>query len=478
VGDERATDTLMGLLHDNAHGRAAIGRSEVSLRVRTTAAHALGRVGATTHDVERRVAIVRSLQDVLDSPNFSTPRLKVASVAAYGMVALPVAEDATPATDRDHDWGMTRQGQLRYLIDAYDERTQRADREIRHWSVRAHLPSALAALCNDVPEEWRELATRAVLHSVRRHTPAEDVVIEGATLALGHLGRAGGSGVDREVVHALARIADDGKAFAKGLALLGLGRVAGQPGVTEEPWTSLPEVRALLEKTVVRGSTQTRPWAALSLGLLGRGLRAHGATLSPQTSQVLRKAAAKVGSPEQIGAYLMALALREDVSARELCVKALKRFSGSQVAAGQAALALGLLGSAKDAPTLVDALGSGSKLGLFMHESATGLALLGAAGTIEQLLRMLGEADSAVEQTALAYALATVGGARAVPSLLRLVRDADQPSAARAAFATALGVVCSPSGDPWSSLLAADAREGNSLATLLGGDVAARLAHL
>ena len=82
------------------------------------------------------------------------------------------------------------------MINAFDEGTQRANREIRHWSVRAHLPSALAALCVDVPEEWRVLATRTVLRSVRRHTPAEDVVIEGATLALGHLGRAGGGAVD------------------------------------------------------------------------------------------------------------------------------------------------------------------------------------------------------------------------------------------------------------------------------------------
>jgi len=454
LGNESSARTLVDLLKDTDAAQRLLGKTEVPYRTRAFAGYGLGLLARESPNNELRQEIARHLIDVLEAPHFATRDIKVAAMTALGLTPLATAgTGAGPASDAPGVWVASRETQLAFLLDYFDQANARANKSTRHWFVRAHAPTAMARLLDGAPAALRAPVAELLLDAVGRHSKERQELRQSATLALGQIGTAGASLLDARIRAELTRLIKDGLPQERRFALISLAQVGSRPGVDAEPWAGHAEVRNQLVRQMSRGKSQLKPWAALALGVFGRASVDHDLAPDPTTAAALKAAARAEKSPDAVGAYLLALGLRRDAEGADVCLEKLDTLQGSDEARGHAAVALGLIGQRSAIKPIQEVVRASSYRQDLLKEAAIGLGLLGDKDMLDELIVMLENANSLPTQASLATALGVIGDSRSIDPLIAMLEDEDLTATARGFACVALGIVCDDAPLPWNSAI-------------------------
>tara|TARA_R110002126_G_scaffold41590_7_gene120869 strand:- start:16095 stop:17948 length:1854 start_codon:yes stop_codon:yes gene_type:complete len=474
LGDEDSAELLADLFADRQAGRKAVRDTKVDQRTRAYAGYALALIGQTTADADLRAAIVAEAAGILDAPTFASSDIKVAASMAFALIPLAPG----PALDAEAEAPTvptTRQEQIALLLEHFDQRNQRANKRRRSDVVRSHFPRAMVRLLDldgepfAGQEQLRQAVGAHLVHAISRFSPYDnDLMKQGAAMALGQLGTAGNSDLDGEIVDALVTASKDGSQQVRRFAQISLAQVGSRPGLGEEPWAQTAAVRTHLDKLHSRAKTTMRPWAALSLGIFGHHLMENDQVLSSDMGTTLRTAAMKEGNPEAIGAYAIALGLRKDQEGVEVLMKMMDKLQGRDAARGFCAVGLGMMQATDAADPIYEIVEESRFRPDLLRQASTGLALLRQTRTVPMLVDMLSSTDAMATQAALCGALGRIGDRHSVAPLLELLADKGETANTRGFAAMALGMVCDSSPMPWTVELSRDLPYSSSTSTLLG----------
>lgn len=226
-------------------------------------------------------------------------------------------------------------------------------------------------------------------------------------------------------------------AVARGLALIAIANT-GATGADE-----------FLARTLSKGRSVDRPWAALALGVLARE---HGVT---SVGPVLRTALKSERNRDNRRAIALSLGIARDTAAVPDLIERIQETGdpGSRVAYGYA---LGLIGDPSAAPVLRAAL-EVERFSLPRSELAQALAVLRQEQDIPDLvesLRKANDPDAAVQS---AGALSFHGSLASVPLLIEVL-DEVKSAEAEASALLAIGLVLD-SGSPFA--IAGELRDRN-----------------
>jgi hypothetical protein len=422
----------------------------------------LGSLGLTAlrsdHEDARRYAAMRLVHaiELRDVPI----DLKVAYVSALGID--PIASQTSAAGNREHDLASSsREALVADLLQLLGDREEA-------WQVRAHTATAVARLHEGASDELGDLILRELQGAVRKQSKAPEEVRRSALLGLSRLGTASGNKLDTEVRATLVRAAREGPVTSRCFALLALGRAGGHRGTGEEPMAGTDAARKELLDAVTRWKGTLRPWAALALGLLERGVRESGGQCSLETVRTLESRLRKGGSPSEEAALGIALGLCGDPSAYEAVAEAFGEVR-DDTARGSLAVGLGLLGDPRAVEALEAVLKESEHRPVLFQECAIALALIGDRTLVPRLVERLEAAKDITTRAAIAGALGYVGDERCVDAFLELLAGSTND---RVLAARVLGRVCDPEALPWSTALAADLNDLAAPETLLSGQAA------
>ena len=446
-------DPLLALALDTPAGRALVGRGEVPYRTRAFAAYGLGLAGAASESNAERQTIAARLIDLLEAPEGATPDLQVAAVIALGLVPISL-EASLPQREESAERGshlhhvLSRRTQLDYLTRFLAP--ERPGSNTRATLVRAHAATSVARLLAGAPPGLRASVTPALLATLGERRDEDWRVQASAVLALGRIGRPTEEELDLEIQRVLVRAGRDGHAMVRRFSLIALARIGSRPELDASEVGTTPAIREHLMHQLARGRSLIKPWAALALGILGRGLTESGQPPDDAVNTALRTSAQTCKRPQMIGAYAIACGLRRDVEALPILLDRLAFFSDPR-AKGYVIVGLGLLGEPQAIPPIAEVLhSSGYKPDLLRH-AAVGLGLLGSPELVSDLLWLLSTAKGRSSQAAIAAALGRIGDPQAIEPLLELLADDRHlTDGARAFSAVALGQVCDDQALPWN----------------------------
>jgi len=466
LANEASVPALVALAKDEPEGRKLVEANEVPYRTRAFATYGLGLIGARTSDNTLRQDIAEHLVDLLEAPHFSTRDVKVAAMTALGLTGIDVVADPAAALEGVEEGSnrrhvVSRQAQVDYIVDYFDPANERANNKTRHWFVRAHAPAAMARLLATAPDqdELKSRVTEVILRACNRHSKEQREVLQSCSLALGQIGDAdnGKDDIDTTIRAELIRLAKEGEEQSKRYALMGLAQSSSRPGQGDDPYAGLPEGRAELLKQMSRGKTQLKPWAALSLGVMGRALLDAQQSVDPSMLLAVRAACKDNKRPAECGAFMIALGMMRDSESMDLLLEKLDFFAGSNEARGEATVALGLMENRNAVKPIQEViLGSKYRPDL-LKQAAIGLGLLGDKELVPDLLTMLSEANGLATQAAIASALGAIGDQRSLaPLVTMLENDKDMTDTARGFAAVALGIVCDKEPVPWNTKISTD----------------------
>jgi HEAT repeat protein len=213
----------------------------------------------------------------------------------------------------------------------------------------------------------------------------------------------------------------------------------------------------VLVRAATAGRAEVRPFAAVALGIAGRGFDrgaglASAAAFRDRAIAALRESASDERTdPEARGAYCVALGLLEDEGAVGALRTIASRRDLPDGLRGFACLALGLVGRAT--PEVVATLRSALRernANDLRRQAAAGLGHLGDASVVPVLLEDLASGGSDHVLARLVFALGQISDARAVPGLVRILKDPTATDLVRAIACAGLGLL----GDlePYASL--------------------------
>lgn len=291
------------------------------------------------------------------------------------------------------------------------------------------------------------------------HHPGD--VRRSAILALGLLAPQLAGGLRDAAVAELLAPARRGDPETAGFALLSIGRLVAAGLATADG--ALPRGADALVDATDHGSTATRPFAVLALGLAMRtaaeapvcpGLGALRARALPVLVGVLDR---ETEDPGCRAAAALALGLAADeTSAPRLATLVLDADTAPDVRA-RAACALGLLGrpSPETLVTLRAALVRRASDDL-RREASRALGALGDAAATDALVDEIRLASADHVRARAAVALGAIGSAKAIRPLLSLATDRKTGDPARAVAVAALGLLADPAAVPSLSRLSLD----------------------
>jgi HEAT repeat protein len=431
LGTQAATPPLAHLVADDEQGRALSGSSRVSERQRALAAYALGLAAGRTEvdDLARYAAL--HLNAGLDRRRSPTRDLEVACALGLGQV------------------GAQRDRTAERLLETFGDRGGDP-------VLRTHMPRALAPLVRGDGDPLKEQVAEELVRALSpRGGERRQEVRRGVVLALGRIGDADDDPLDRSIRAALERSARDGERQERRFALIALGETAGRPGVGPAPFAGSADARAPIFERLGRGPATERLWAALALGLAGRGLRAEGRTLTRPEADLLLESLEESASAENVGAFALAVGLHGDRRATSLLADRLATFGDSDVR-GHLALAAGLLGDDALAPALRSLLEASTHRPPVIRDATIALALLGEPHLAERLLALLDGCGGQACRGAVAGALGFSADPGAAPALAALMTEPGRPAPERASAVRALGRLAWPEPLPWRAVYAAD----------------------
>lgn len=480
LANDASVEILTQLLLDQEEARRYMGKTEVPVRTRAFAAYGLGLIGHRTSDNALRREIATTLVGVLNAPNFAKRDIKVAAITAFGLTPVdPASAEMSEETqDPNAAAAVSRQAQIKFLLDYYDQANQRANSRTRHYMVRAHAPTAMARLLEGTGAEFEELrgeVLAALVDGIGKHTKYDRHIVQSNVLALGQVLDArlakDKKSPQAQAAKELDRIAKEGEQQAKRFALIAMAQAAARPAPegVEEPTGGRDELRKSILGRMSKAKGEQRAWAGLALGVHGRALLDNEQPpLDIGALQALRTEAKNCKNPSQAGAYMLGLGLLRDTDSAEMIVEKLDYFAGSDETRGHAAVALGLMEYTQAISTLQTILEGSSFRPELMKQAAVGLGLLGDKNMVGRLVTMLGEAKSLSSQAAIASALGTIGDRNSIDGLIEMLQDSGKTQTARGFAAVALGIVCDKELLPWNAKISTNINYRANTVTLTG----------
>ncbi|MBM3977415.1 MAG: hypothetical protein FJ299_10540 [Planctomycetes bacterium] len=466
LGDKAAVPLLLELLEDTPAARERIGKREVNYRTRSFAAYGLALSGRASGDLELQQRIVEALFRTLDADRASTRDVEVACVIALGLLPIDEALAYEPV-DGARDGASAppsiyRRGQILRLARLLED-------DKRHEITRAHVPAALARLCERLAPERAaamkaELAPR-MLRRLERAVREKAPVVQSIVYALGAFGDDDADPLDaqirRTLIEAGSSRVDPQTAYFSRIALAyaaarpGSGPRAGEG--TQEAWRHF--ARELAGKT----RSDARAWNALGAGVLGRRLREQGRTVV-ELGESLRAEASAARGEEEFAAVAIALGiLGEPESARLLRERLRKSNTETQ---GYVCVALGMLQCMEARPEVAALVEGARYKPELLKQGAIALGLLGDKEAGNRLVGMLESTNTLAAQAALVQALGFIGDRDSVTPLIELLRDKTRTPLGRAFAAAALGAIADQRSLPWNSSIAIDLNYRASTETL------------
>lgn len=242
---------------------------------------------------------------------------------------------------------------------------------------------------------------------------------------------------------------------AQGLYLIALGRVLAEDlrGGNERFIAGRRGPGAFLRQEVIRGSSLTRPFAALGLALAVHGYpaRTRGiAAYRREAHKALELGLSKGrGADDVVAAFAVALGVSGAKNAKDILVETAKDRGGGGTLRGESCVALGMLGARDKRTTgMLEALLVERRSHLVFLGAVKGLSLMGNPGTLEILLKRLAKTRSASGRAAIAGGLGRLGDLNAVDPLIALSADEQKNVQTRAMAVVALGLICDPEPVP------------------------------
>jgi len=464
LANDASVELLTQLMNDEAPARSYMGKTEVPFRTRAFAAYGLGLIGHATSDNELRKQIATSLVSILNTPSFAKRDLKVAAMVAFGLTPVDpaAAEPSGETLDPNQQAAASRQAQLAFLLDYYDEGNQRSNSRTRHHRVRAHAPTAMARLLAEQGAEFEELRTQVIekmLEGVHKHSKYNRNIQQSCVLALGQLADArGGKNAHRTVHKELDRLCKKGELQAKRFALISMAQVAARPAPEgiDDPTGGRADIRKAMLSRLSKAKGGQAAWAGLAIGVHARALSDGGQdTIDIGALSALRSEAKKSKSPSLAGAYMLALGLSNDTESAQLILDKLEYFSADETR-GHCAVALGLMNHTQAIVPIQEILNGSEFRPDLLKQAAVALGLLGDKNMVERLVKMLGSAKSLSSQAAIASALGTIGDKNSINGLIDLLKDSGKTQTARGFAAVALGIVCDKELLPWNAKIGTD----------------------
>ncbi len=214
----------------------------------------------------------------------------------------------------------------------------------------------------------------------------------------------------------------------RNLALVTLGRIGGTAA-----YDALARIYSL-------GDRGERNFAALGLGILGRGM--DDADARGRIATMLRGDFEAREDADFRGALATALGLLGDPKAAA-ALRAVVRDRGNPDLRAHCALALGLLGAKEAAPDL-RAMAAEKGEPSLQRKAALALGLLGDPGAAKALSDLLGRTSSEYVRVSAAQALGHLGGPEAAKALEGLLADPAASGGARGQAAVGLGLLLDP----------------------------------
>ena len=465
LANEKSIDTLEQLLTDGPDGRKAVGRGEVDFRTRAFAAYGLGLIGNGASE-ENRQRIAKILVDAIANDDTSSRDLQVAAVISFGLVPIGTMEpESAPAEGELPAAYQSRAGQLEYLLDFLAE-------DNNEFMVRAHIPTALARLLQDMPEEqhalYKDRVANVLLELMDERSKAQNEIIMSSVLAMGLIGDADADKLDGEIRKALSTVPKDhSDQQIRNFSLIAMAKAASAKGSGEEVEDGIKDGAKFLLDQLSRGKATLQPWAGLSLGVMGRRLAdaEMGAAQIVDLQTALRSALDDEKNPQRVGAYAIGAGIMNDIEAQGILLEKLDDLRDDE-ARGYVAVALGL-GNNRDAIEPIQKIVKDSKYRPdLLKQAAISLGLLGDKALVEELITMLTEANNLATQAAISSALGFIGDSRSIDPLVEMLGNDDLTETARGFAAVALGIVADKEDLPWNSKIAVDLNYRASTSTL------------
>ncbi len=461
LANEASVKTLESLARDNADGRKRVGSTEVPYRTRAFAAYGLGMIGYRTASNQVRQDIANILIDLLGKPEASQRDVKVAALIALGIVPIDVDRSESPESKTADS--SSRQTEIKYLRRFFED-------ENNHYLIRAHVPTAIARLLKDAPQDLREAVAKMLVQALGKHSKERDEVQQSCVLALGQIGEVDKDKTDVEIRDTLKRIAEEGDLQSRNFAMIAMGQIGGRPGKGEGNEDGMRDVRTFLLTHMTKGKNHIKPWAGLGIGVMERALLDNsqlGFPPSATSKEAVRTALKESGSPSHVGAFSLATGIAKDTEAMPLLLDKLKNVADNQ-ARGYVAVSLGLM-DARDALKPIQEIVRDSKYRPdLLKQAAIGLGLMGDKELVPDLVKMLGEAKGQATYAAISSALGFIGDARSIDPLVQMLRNTEITPIARGFAAVALGIVADKEPLPWNSKISTNINYRANTPTLTG----------
>jgi len=450
AGGDAHVRQLVHVMHGCTEGSDWLNTGRISDRQRALAAYGLGLASVQSENHDLRRYVVHHLDLTLAGGRSAGDDVRAACVQAMGLAPLPwcnrEVEDITGRIPAN-----CRESQLQYLTGIIEDRRE-------HRNVRAHAATSVARLLKGAPEAWREAIGLRLCKQFedRRETPRE--LHQSLAIALGMIGDSDGDALDKRLRRDLEKAISSTDRPTRYFATLALAEAASRPGLGKgEPLGAVAGVRRDMLLQLARGKSTQRPWTGLALGLLGSGLNECGSLASEDASRALASRLGDARSPDEVGAYALALGMRQDGQERSKIEAKLEDFSGRDEARGHLALSLGLLGARNAQVPLRTVELDATRRPWVLRQTSVALAMLEDAALSDRLVTELSTTKSLPEGVGLAHSLGRVGGREAAEMLLTRLADETLADTARGACAGALGEIHARGRFPWQTHYAAGA---------------------
>jgi HEAT repeat protein len=190
-----------------------------------------------------------------------------------------------------------------------------------------------------------------------------------------------------------------------------------------------------------KGSFNGKPFAALALGLMGRGTTGEGAEAVKTAirTAVRYEFVNYKGAPTNRGALALALGLLRDAESAESLIRVLEDRGNDKKLRGFTAIALGLIKDQRASEAILKSLDEKADRDLRV-DTAVAAGLLGDSTAVEKLVAILNDKDASLfVQGSVSLALGAIGDSRAIDPLTTICLDEKVPDLNRALAAVALG---------------------------------------
>jgi HEAT repeat protein len=452
LANDSSVAILRDLLEDSKEGRALVGSNEVNYRTRAFAAYGLALVGSRTGEEAIRQSIFSSLRQTLESDDSSTRDIKVACLISMGLAPMEkLGFDSLPLGDPSAI--TSRSEQIEYLMEYFQDKKN-------SYFVRAHAPTAICRLLEGTDNESAKTAAAAVfIESLAKASKRQ--VQQSCVIALGLLGDTDPDGIDNAIRAALIQTKDKiSDTQTRNFAAVALAQSGSRMG-TEAPDLAISQVSKHFMVQLSRGKNAIRPWTAIAIGILGKGL---GDAAPVELREALDMKLRAENSP-LVAAYAIGSGILGNVEFTEPLLEKLERIADDE-ARGYICVALGMIGATEAIVPINDIIKDSSYRPQLLRQAAIALGLLGDKNIVDELVDTLEATNSLATQAALSSALGFIGDKRSIAPLVDLLENQGVTASARGFAAVALGIVADKEYLPWNSKIATDLNYRASTVTL------------